>query len=287
MPSTQTEDLSQWSRVITPKRGLFDIRWRELWRYRDLITLFVHRDMVTTYKQTILGPLWFIIQPLATTIMFTVVFGKIAQISTDTLPKFLFYMCGVVAWGYFADCLTKTSTTFTRNSQLFEKVYFPRLAMPLSSVLGNLLTFGIQFSVFLFFLVYFRLKGAPVDLNWRVIIVPLLLFQMAALGLGIGCLVSALTTRYRDLAMAVGFGVQLWMFASTVVYPLSSVPPDKRWILILNPMVPVIESFRFAFLGAGVIEIWQLIVSFAISCVILILGLMMFQHVEKTVLDTV
>lgn len=280
------EDLSQWSKVITPQRGWLDVRWRDLWHYRDLIYMFVRRDFVGTYKQTVLGPLWFFLQPLFTTIVFTIVFGRIAKISTDSIPAPLFYLSGVVMWQYFADCLNKTSGTFTGNAELFGKVYFPRLAVPLSVVITSLLAFAIQLTLFLCFFVYFKLHGAPIHLSYRVMVLPVLVVQMAALGLGVGCLVSALTTRYRDLAVAVGFGVQLWMYASAVVYPLSSIPREWRWLLVLNPMVPIIEAFRFAFLGSGVVEIWQLAVGAGVSLVVLLGGVLIFNHVEKTFSDT-
>ena len=276
-----------WSRVLEPRKGWFDLRLRDLWRYRDLVALFVHRDFVAQYKQTVLGPLWLVLQPLFTTLVFTVVFQKIAKIPTDGIPSILFYMCGITAWNYFADCLTKTANTFSANNQIFEKVWFPRLAVPVSIVITNLATFAIQFTLFLAFCAFFFLKGAPVHPNWRIIVLPLLLVQMAALGLGTGCLVSALTTRYRDLTMLVTFGVQLWMYGSCVAYPLSEVTPEYRWLLALNPMVPIIESFRFAFLGAGIIERWQLALGVVESAVILFAGLVMFCRVEKKFTDTI
>lgn len=286
-----TTDSSQeeatWSKVITPHRGWLDVRWRELWRYRDLIALFVQRDFVSAYKQTILGPLWFLLQPLFTTLVFTVVFGRVAQISTDSVPRPLFYLSGVVMWQYFADCLNKTSHTFTSNAGLFGKVYFPRLVIPVSTVITSLITFAIQFALFLAFLAYYKWQGAAVEVSFRIIILPLLLLLMAALGLGFGCMVSALTTRYRDLSVAVGFGVQLWMYASTVVYPLSEIPEDWRWLFVLNPMVPIIESFRFAFLGSGVVELWQLALGAGVSFGVLLAGILIFNYVEKTFADTV
>jgi len=281
------EDLSQWSKVITPQRGWLDVRWRDLWHYRDLIYMFVRRDFVGTYKQTVLGPLWFFLQPLFTTIVFTIVFGRIAKISTDSIPAPLFYLSGVVMWQYFADCLQKTSTTFTANADIFGKVYFPRLVLPISTAITNLITFAIQFSLFLGVLVFFKLQGAPVFPNFRIAILPLLLVMMAALGLGAGCLVSALTTRYRDLSVAMGFGVQLWMYGSTVVYPLSEIAPEWRWLLVLNPMVPIIEAFRFAFLGSGVVEIWQLAMGAGVCVLVLLGGIITFNHVEKTFSDTI
>jgi lipopolysaccharide transport system permease protein len=277
----------RWSRVLEARKSWLDLRLRELWRYRDLIALFVHRDFVAQYKQTVLGPLWLVVQPLFTTVVFVVIFQKIAKIPTDGIPSILFYMCGVTAWNYFADCLTKTSNTFGANNQIFEKVYFPRLTVPISIVITNLATFTIQFALFLVFCAFFFLKGAPVHPSWHILVLPVLLLQMAALGLGAGCLVSALTTRYRDLAMLVSFGVQLWMYASCIAYPLSAVPAEARWLFALNPMVPIVESLRFAFLGTGIIEGWQLAVGAAESALILFAGLVIFCRVEKKFTDTI
>lgn len=282
-----SEDLSEWSEVLTPDRGWFDFRLGELWRYRDLVIRFFRREVVSSYKQTVLGPFWFIIPPIINTAVFTVIFGNIGRISTDGVPGFLFYMLGVTAWGYFSSCLTRAAVTFTNNSAIFGKVYFPRLVMPISTIFANLLTFTIQFGVFLAFFAFYWWHGANVHPNWRVIILPFLLIQMAALGLGIGCIVSALTTRYRDFAFMVQFGTQLWMYGSCVVYPLSQIPKEWRMLFILNPMVPIIESFRFAFLGGGIVEIWHLAVSGATTLILLFLGLVMFSRAEKTFMDTV
>jgi lipopolysaccharide transport system permease protein len=287
MSNTADIENSTWSKEITPHRGWFDLRWKEIWEYRDLIQLFVQRDFVATYKQTVLGPLWFFLQPIFTTLVFTIVFGRIAKISTDTVPPMLFYLSGVVMWQYFADCLGKTSGAFRNNAGVFSKVYFPRLTVPISIVISSLCTFFIQFGLFLCFFAYFKWQGAPIHPSYRIIVLPLLLVQMAALGLGVGCLVSSLTIRYRDLAMVVGFGVQLWMYASSVVYPLSSISPEFRWVLVLNPMVPIIEGFRFAFLGSGVVEIWQIMLSFGISAIVFLAGVTMFCRVEKSVADSI
>jgi lipopolysaccharide transport system permease protein len=280
-------DSSAWSKIISPNRGWWDLRLDQLWKYRDLTLVFVHRNFVGTYKQTILGPLWFFVQPFFTTVVFTLVFSRIAGVSTDEVPPFLFYMSGVVVWNYFQECLMKTSTTFTQNAALFGKVYFPRLIVPFSGVITNLVTFGIQFVFFLAFYFYFLWQQAPIDPSWRIAILPLLLVQMAALGLGVGCIVSALTTRYRDLQMLVGFGVQLWMYGSCVVYPLSEIPQQWRWLFVLNPMVPIIEGFRFAFLGQGIVEMWHLGVGAVITTIVFIVGILLFSHVEKTFTDTV
>lgn len=287
METTSDSQPASWSKVITPHRGWWDLRLKQLWNYRDLILVFVHRNFTATYKQTILGPLWFFIQPIMTTVVFTLIFNKIAKISTDEVPPFLFYMSGIVTWNYFSECLTKTSATFTQNAGLFGKVYFPRLTVPLSVVVTNLMSFGIQFSFFILFLFYFWWNGAPVEPNWRIITLPFLLIEMAAIGLGVGCIVSALTTRYRDLQMLVGFGVQLWMYASCVAIPLSSIPEKYRWIFALNPMVSVVESFRLAFLGQGLVDRYLLGISFAASIIILGIGLIFFHHVEKSFTDTV
>jgi lipopolysaccharide transport system permease protein len=281
----QPEEPAVWSSVLTPEQPWFNIRWKELWRYRDLIALFVHRDITTTYKQTVLGPLWFVFQPLLTTVVFTIIFQKIAKIQTDGLPPFLFNMCGIVAWSYFANCLTKTANTFSQNAGVFSKVYFPRLSVPISVVISNMATFAVQFVFFLGFMIYFYLKGAPLHPSWRVLVLPLLLIQMGALGLGVGALVAALTTRYRDLAMLVAFGVQFWMYGSCVAYPLSVIPKDVRIWFILNPMVPIIEAFRFAFLGQGIIEGWHLIIGFTVSTAIFFFGVILFCRAERTFSD--
>lgn len=281
------EDLSEWSDVLTPDRGSFDLRLGEVWQYRDLIFRFFRRDFVSSYKQTVLGPLWFVIPTIITTAVFSVVFGKIGQIPTDGMPSFLFFMLGITAWNYFSSCLTRSAATFTGNASIFGKVYFPRLVVPISTILTNLLTFAIQFGIFLLFYAFYWWKGVPVQTNWRVIILPLLLVQMGALGLGIGCIVSALTTRFRDLAFMVQFGTQLWMYASCVVYPLSQIPTEWRLLFILNPMVPIIESFRFAFLGGGIVEIWHLAVSAVMTLILLLVGLNMFSRAEKTFMDTI
>jgi lipopolysaccharide transport system permease protein len=285
MPNGQ--DTQQWTSIIRPVSGWFDIHLGELWRYRDLIMLFVRRDFVAVYKQTILGPLWFLIQPLFTTIVFTIIFGRIAKIPTDGLPQILFYMSGVVAWNYFAGCLNKTSDTFVGNAHLFGKVYFPRLTVPISIVISNLVTFGIQFILFLCFFLYFYLNGANITMRPLVLITPLLILQMAALGLGFGIIVSSLTTKYRDLTQLVGFGVQLWMFATPIVYPTSRIPAKWQWIIALNPMAPIIEIFRYAFLGAGTIIPWQIALSLSVTMLVLLIGIVIFSRIEKSFMDTV
>ncbi|PWR70708.1 ABC transporter permease [Methanospirillum lacunae] len=278
---------TNWTLEIRPRAGWLDINLAEIWRYRDLILLLVRRDFVSIYKQTILGPVWFFLQPLFTTIVFTVVFGNIAQIPTDGIPQILFYMAGIVAWTYFANCMTKTSNTFIENAGIFGKVYFPRLVVPISVVITNLLTFFIQFSLFLIFLGYYILVGSSVKLTLWIIVIPLLLIQMAALGLGMGILISSLTTKYRDLIFAVGFGVQLWMYATPIVYPLSQIPEKWQWIFALNPMTAIVEVFRYAFLGSGAIRPWVWEMSIIMTVIILIFGILLFNKVEKTFMDTV
>jgi homopolymeric O-antigen transport system permease protein len=282
--NAQPED---WTLVIRPKTGWFDLHLADLWRYRDLVMLFVRRDFVSTYKQTILGPLWFIIQPLLTTLTFTLIFGNIAQLSTDGLPKILFYMSGVTAWSYFADCLGKTSETFNSNAGLFGKVYFPRLAVPVSIVISNLIKFGIQLGLFLGFYFYFLAQGTAIRPTKGLLLLPALVLLMAALGLGSGIIVSSLTTRYRDLRFLVQFGTQLLMYGTPVIFPLSKLPEQYRWIMLANPMTPVIETFRYAFLGTGTFS-WNLLgFSAAATLLILAVGVLLFNHVEKTFMDTV
>jgi lipopolysaccharide transport system permease protein len=277
-----------WDLVIRPKTGWFDLQLADLWRYRDLTMLFVWRDFVAQYKQTILGPLWHIIQPLFTTIIFTVVFGNIARLPTDHLPPMLFYMAGVTAWSYFAECLNRTSATFTQNAAIFGKVYFPRLTVPLSMVISGLIKFGIQFGLFLAFLLFYWLKGSPIHPTIYILLTPVLLLLMAALGLGGGIIVSALTTRYRDLQYLITFGVQLLMYATPVVYPMSMMQGGHfRWLIFVNPLSPVIETFRYAFLGAGIFNPLYLLYSALTTLLILATGLVLFHHVERTFMDTV
>jgi lipopolysaccharide transport system permease protein len=277
----------KWDKIIRPRNVWFDIHPIELWKYRDLIGLFVWRDFVSIYKQTILGPLWFIIQPLLTTLVFTVIFGNIAKLPTDGLPPFLFYLSGVIAWRYFADCLNSTSNTFVNNAHIFGKVYFPRLAVPVSIVISNLIAFGIQFLLFLAFYLYYWQYSSIIHPQPAIFLIPFLVIQMAALGLGFGIIVSSMTTRYRDLTHLVGFGVQLWMFATPVVYPASSLPDKWRYILVLNPMAPVIEAFRYAFLGTGSINMHSWLISLSSTVSILFIGIILFSKVEKTFMDTV
>ena len=277
-----------WTMTIEPQRSLLDLRLGELWRYRDLVMLFVRRDFVSVYKQTILGPLWYLIQPLLTTITFTVIFGNIASLPTDGLPQFLFYMSGTVVWSYFAECLNKTSNTFVQNANLFGKVYFPRLAVPVSILISNLITFLIQFAMFLVFVLYFVFRGTPIQFNWQwIALSPLLILMMAGLGLGFGIIISSLTTKYRDLRFLVTFGVSLLMYATPVIYPVSSIPARFQWIILANPMTPIVEAFRYGFLGAGTVDINHLLYSFGFMVVVVTLGSIIFNRVEQTFMDTV
>lgn len=277
----------RWTMVIKPKSGWFDINLKEVFEYKDLVIMFVKRNIASYYKQTILGPLWFIINPLITTLVFTIVFGNIANISTDGVPQFLFYMAGNTVWSYFATCLTATSTTFTTNAAIFGKVYFPRLTMPISTVIFSLISFGIQFIMFICFLLYYLIIGAKINPNIWILITPLLIIQMAILGLGVGIIVSSLTTKYRDLAILVNFGVQLWMYATPIVYPVSQISGKFKSLMMLNPMTPIVETFRFAFLGSGSINIASIIFSMLLTLVVFIIGVILFSRVEKTFMDTV
>lgn len=277
----------EWDLILKPKTGWFDIHISELWRYRDLIGMFVKRDFVTLYKQTILGPLWYIIQPLFTTLVFTIIFGKVAKIPTDSLPPFLFYMAGNVMWGYFAACLIATSNTFNTNANIFGKVYFPRLTVPLATVIVNFLQFAIQLCLFLGFYFYFMIKGAPIRPTWWILASPILLCQMALLTFGLGILLSSMTTKYKDLKFAMAFLVQLWMYATPVVYPLSQIP---EWLLpyyVLNPMVALVESFRFMFFGTSAIQLNQILISWTATFLIVFAGVILFSRIEKTFMDTV
>ena len=285
MKSTDID--SNWTMEIRSRSGWFDINLSELWQYRDLIMLFVQRDFIAYYKQTVLGPLWFILQPLFTTVVFTIIFSSIAHIPTDGFPPFLFYLSGTIAWTYFATCMTKTSNTFMANAGIFGKVYFPRLVVPISIVISNLISFAIQFGLFLIFLLWFYLNGSTIQPNIWILLTPLLLVQMAALGLGMGILISSLTTKYRDLALAFGFGVQLWMYATPVVYPLSQIPAQWQWLFALNPMTAIVETFRYAFLGSGAIQSWMLGVSLGMTILVLILGIVLFSRVEKNFMDII
>jgi lipopolysaccharide transport system permease protein len=281
------QEPEDWTLIIQPKRHLLDINLKDIWRYRDLIALFIRRDFVAKYKQTILGPLWFIIQPILTTLMFTVVFGTIAKISTDKLPPMLFYLSGIVGWTYFSSCLTTTSNTFVANAGIFGKVYFPRLALPISIVISNLVQFIIQMFLLGGFMIYFGIKGANFHPNEYMLLIPVLIIIMAALGLGFGIIISSMTTKYRDLTNLVAFGVQLWMYATPVIYPLSAIPESYKVYVLANPLTPIIETFRYALLGTGSFSWAYLLYSAIFTVVVLTIGILLFNKVEKTFMDTV
>jgi len=276
----------KWDLIISPKKTLLSFDVFELWRYRDLITLFVRRDFVSQFKQTILGPLWFFIQPIFTTIIFTVVFGKVANISTDGIPQPLFYMAGILIWNYFADCLMKSSETFRSNQHLFGKVYFPRLIVPISIVISNLLRFGVQLLLFVALYLYYLVNSEMV-VSWWILAFPALVVLVAMQGLAFGLIVSSMTTKYRDLKFLVQFGVQLAMYASPVVYPVSMIPEDKRWLILLNPVSSFIEFFRFSVFGEGYITVFGITWSIVCSVVFLAIGMLVFNKVEKSFIDTV
>ena len=284
------EALKEWDLVIEPQTSLFELNLKDVWRYRDLLWLLVKRDFVSFYKQTILGPLWFFIQPLFTTIIFTFIFGNLAGLSTDGLPQPLFYMAGITAWNYFADCLTKTSTVFRDNANIFGKVYFPRLIMPLSIVVSNLVRFGVQMLLFFVMIGYYLFQneiGSSFNPNIYVLMFPLLVLLMALLGLGLGLVITALTTKYRDLAFLITFGVQLMMYATTVIYPLSAAPVKYKWLIELNPMTGIIEAFRYGFLGQGELAMNTFGYSVVFTLISLVLGVIIFNKTEKTFVDTV
>jgi lipopolysaccharide transport system permease protein len=276
-----------WDLVIEGSTTLFDLNLKDIWRYRDLLALFVKRDFVSFYKQTVLGPLWFFIQPLFTTIIYTFIFGNLAAIGTDGLPQPLFYLAGITAWNYFSDCFTKTSTVFKDNSNIFSKVYFPRLILPLSIVASNLVRFGVQMLLFLAMIGYYYLHSTAFSINWAMLMFPVLVLLMALLGLGLGLIITALTTKYRDLAFLVTFGVQLLMYTTTVIYPLSSAPVRFKRIIELNPMTGIIEAFRYCFLGKGEFSVWSIGYSALITIVVLVLGILIFNKTERTFVDTV
>lgn len=285
---------NNWDIVIKPRERLLSVDLGEIWRYRDLCSLFVKRNIVTQYKQTILGPLWYVIQPALTVVMYMVVFGGIAGIPTDGVPQPLFYLAGVCMWQYFADCLNSTSNTFVNNAGIFGKVYFPRLVSPLSDVISNLLRFGIQFGLFAVVYVWYIFKGIPVSPNWYALLFPVLVIMMAGLSLGFGVLISSMTTKYRDLRILFTFIVQLWMYATPIVYPLSQVKGrvlagiDLYTLMRINPVTPVIETFKYGFLNAGEFIGWGwLAYSFAFMVVLLGLGVVVFNKVQKSFMDTV
>jgi lipopolysaccharide transport system permease protein len=277
---------SEWT-IIRSKQGLFDLHLREIWRYRGLIRLFAWRDFISVYKQSILGPLWYMIQPVMTTVMFMIVFAGIARLPTGGVPAILFYFSGIILWGYFGSSVTKTSNVFVANSNLFSKIYFPRLSLPLSVMISNLVSFGVQICLFLLLLFFYLLNDTRVQPNSWILLTPLLLINVAALALGSGCLVSSLTIRYRDLSFLVSFGLQLWMYATPIFYPLNIVPQRYKWLISANPLTPVTETFRYAFFGTGNANLFHLLYSFVFAVIVLFLGLIIFNRVQSTFVDIV
>ncbi len=282
-----TVDSQDWDLTIGADRSLFDLKLKDVWAYRDLLFLFVKRDFVTFYKQTVLGPLWFFIQPIFTTLVFSFVFGNLAGISTDGLPQPLFYLAGITAWNYFSDCITKSSAVFNTNAGIFGKVYFPRLIMPLSIVISNLIRFGVQFLLFVFYMFFYWYNGANFELTYAIFLFPYIVFLMALLGMGLGLIVSALTTKYKDLNFLITFGVQLLMYATPIIYPLSAAPEKYRYWIELNPMSNLIETFRYGFLGAGNFNLEGIVYSSIISTVVFVLGVIIFNKTEKNFIDTI
>ncbi len=273
--------------IITPNNRLFSLNLKDLIEYKDLVRMYVKRDIVTFYKQTILGPLWFVVQPILTTIMFLFVFGNLAGISTDGVPGILFYFSGIIMWNYFADCLNRNSKTFVDNQGVFGKVYFPRLVVPISVTISNLVRFAIQLGLFIVIYVYYVFSGAEVSVNIYILLFPVLLIMIAGLSLGFGIIFSSLTTKYRDLTFLLQFGVQLWMYATPVIYPLSTMPADKQWIFQLNPMTSIVETFKFGVLGVGTFSWFWLAYSMAFMLVLLLIGTVVFNRVEKSFMDTI
>ncbi len=273
--------------VVNSKRGLFSLNLRELWSYRDLVVLFVKRDLKNVYKQTVLGPVWIIINPFLSSFIFTVIFGMIANISTNGVPQFLFYMSGNILWSYFSSCFNRAGSTFLSNARIFSKVYFPRLVMPLSGILYNSITFLIQFLMFVILTVIYFVLGQNVLPNILTLALPLFMLHTAFLGTGVGLIVSSLTTKYRDLNVLVSFGLSLWMYVTPIVYPVSQIPQNLRAIMLLNPAAPIIEAFRFAFLGSGSIEPMYIIISVLVTAALLTVGMLVFNQVEKNYIDTV
>jgi len=279
-----------WLYTISSKKKLIDFNFKEIWRYRDLLILFVKRDIITVYKQTILGPLWYLIQPLFTALTFTIIFNKVANIETGTVPPFLFNLAGISIWNYFNACLTATSDTFKSNAAIFGKVYFPRLIVPLSIIVSNLMKFGIQLVIFIAFYMYYYYQGAGIHISTNVILFPFLVLLMGLLGLGLGMIISSMVTKYRDLKFLVGFGVQLLMYVSAVMYPLALMReklPKIAWLVEYNPLAYIIETARYMLLGTGTLSLYGILYTIAVTLVILFLGIIIFNRTEKTFIDTV
>jgi len=281
------EEQELWTEVIRPQTSWFNFHFKEVWKYRDLLILFVRRDFVSVYKQTILGPAWYLMQALFTTITFTIIFGKVAKLPTDGIPQPLFYMAGIVCWSYFSQCLNKTSNTFVSNAGIFGKVYFPRMTVPISIVISNLFGFGVQLLMFIGFLIYYYATGLPVNLNMALFLFPVLIIMMAGMGLGFGIIISSLTTKYRDFQYLMGFAVQLLMYATPVILPLSFFGGKLHTLMMLNPMTHIVETFKYAFLGSGSFNWYYLAYSGAFTLITLIIGILLFNRIERKFMDTV
>lgn len=287
-PTSIQHEQEQWTEIIQPRSRLFDLRLKEVWRYRDLVAMFIRRDFVATYKQTILGPIWFFVQPLLTSITYIIIFSRVAQLSTDGMPPMAFYLAGITIWNYFADTLNKTATVFRDNANVFGKVYFPRLTMPVSIVISSLIRFSIQLGLFLAVWIFYLVQGGTsIEPNGYMALVPFLIVIMGLLSLGFGMIISALTTKYRDMIMLLAFGVQLLMYATPVIYPVSSIPEKYQWIIMANPVSSIVETFRYAFLGSGNFSWGGLAYSALFTIVILFAGIVVFNKVEKSFTDTV
>lgn len=278
---------SQNTAVIEPKKSLFDLKLNEIWNYRDLLFLFVKRDITVVYKQTIFGPLWFFIQPILTTIMFLIVFSGIAGISTEDIPPIVFYLAGITIWNYFAESLRLTSDTFVKNAPIFGKVYFPRVVIPLSVVLSNLVKFLIQFFLFMVVYLFYYISNNNLHPNLTIFLLPIYILIIALLALGFGLTISALTTKYRDLTFLIQFGIQLWMYATPVIYPASEIPEKYNVYVMLNPVAPIVESFKFSFTGSGIFSVPNLLYSSIFAIVFFFIGLAIFNRTEKNFMDTV
>ena len=287
MASTSKIQEEHWDTVIQPKQHLLDFQLAEVWRYRDLLGMFVRRDVVTVYKQTVLGPVWYVVQPILMTAIYVLVFGRIAKISTDGLPQILFYLSGIVLWNYFSETFTLTSKTFKENESIFGKVYFPRIIMPMSKIVSGLIKFGIQFGFFITVYLYYGMQGYAVSPTVYVVYLPLLILLMAGLSLGCGIIFTSLTSKYRDLTFLIQFGVQLLMYATPIIYPVSTIPQKYAFIIQANPMTPIVEGFRYALLGAGNFDFGQLGYSAGFTLVLLVTGIIIFNKTEKTFMDTV
>ena len=281
---------AEWLFEIKPKNNFFTLNLKEVWQYRDLLLLFVRRDVVTVYKQTILGPLWYLIQPLFTSVIFTIIFNNVAGIATGTIPPFLFNLAGIMVWNYFTSCLNETSDTFKKNANIFGKVYFPRIIMPLSIVISNLLKFGIQFLIFVAFYIYYAFNGLAIDFGVNLLLFPLLIALMGLLGLGLGMIISSLVTKYRDLTFLVSFGVQLLMYLSAVMYPMALLKeklPSFGWLIEYNPLAYIVESSRYILLHEGSISVYGMLYTVVVTIVLLLFGLLIFNKTEKSFIDTV